>query len=324
VTAQPPPVADTNKAPPAATLNNPPDTGIAARHLWLLLLIQLFWGFNWVAAKLALQDLSPILLTALRFVASTLILLPFIRWHRGQMGMLLTGAFLLGTLHFAAGFIGLAMAKDIAPLAIASNLSVPFATVLAILFLGDRIGAWRFSALALAFGGVAFMAFDPRVLHYPQALALTVLASLLWAVGTLFLRRVTTSSAFDTQGWISLVAFPPLLAWSFLFEPSPLAAIAAAAPTTWVALAFIVGCTTLIGHAGFYFLLRRYSMPQLAPYMLLSPIFAALGGIVWFDDIVTWRMVVGGLITLSGVLIITWREHRPARHRPEYERKVEA
>jgi O-acetylserine/cysteine efflux transporter len=294
----------------AVAPSKPSDT-IAAEHLWLLLIIQVFWGFNWVAAKLALQDLSPILLTAIRFCITTVILFPFIRWHRGHMWPLLTGAFLLGALHFATGFVGLSLAKDIAPLAIASNLSVPFATVLAVLFLGDRIGAWRLSALALSFGGIVFMAFDPRVLDYPLALGLTVLASLLWAIGTLFLRRVTTASAYDTQGWVSLVAFPPLLAWAFLFEPNPLGSIVAATPTTWIALAFIVGCTTLVGHGGFYFLLRRYAMPQLAPYLLLSPVFAAVGGMVWFGDVVTWRMVLGGMITLAGVLIITWREHRP-------------
>ncbi len=281
---------------------------IAAPHFVLLFFIQLFWGLNWVAAKLALMDLSPVLLTGLRFSVTFAVVAPFIRWHHGQMLPLAIGAFLIGALHFVIGFAGLAIAQDIAPLAIASNLAVPFATLLSVLFLGDRIGAWRTTALMLAFGGVVIMAFDPRVIEYPGALGLVAFAAFLWAVGTLFLRRVTAAHAYDLQAWIALAAWPPLLAYAFLLEPHPVADILNATAQTWWALAFTIVCTTLVAHAGFYFLIQRYPMSLLAPYLLISPFFAALAGVWWFGDVITWRIAVGGVMTLAGVGIISWRE----------------
>jgi O-acetylserine/cysteine efflux transporter len=304
-----------------ADAGRPLSAGISPLHFGLLFFIQLFWGINWVAAKISLAELSPALLTSLRFMATFAVTGWFMRWHPGRMRWLLAGGFVMGALHFVFGFAGLALAKDIAPLAIASNLAVPFATVLSVLFLGDRIGAWRTAALMLAFGGILLMSFDPRVFDYGMAVVLVAISAFLWAIGTLFLRQVGPAAAYDLQGWISLCAWPPLLAYAFAFEPAPFAAMANAHASTWWALAFTVVCTTLVGHAGFYFLLQRYPMTLLAPYLLLSPFFAALGGMVWFGDVLTWRMVVGGLLTLLGVFIITWRE---AKLRAEQTREAAA
>ena len=138
-------------------------TRFEPEHLALLLLIQTVWGVNWIACKLAVNEFPPLLLMAIRFGLTFVCVVPFLRWHPGQMRNLLLGCLLTGPLSFATGFAGLALAKDIAPLAVASNLAVPFATLLSAIFLGDKIGVWRGSALILAFGGVVLMGFGSLV-----------------------------------------------------------------------------------------------------------------------------------------------------------------
>ena len=279
-------------------------------HLVLLLVIQSVWGVNWIACKLAVTDIPPLLLVALRFAITFACVWPFMRWHPGQMRGLLIGSLLTGPLSFATGFAGLALAKDIAPLAVASNLGVPFATLLSALFLGDRIGAWRGSALVLSFGGVVLMGFDPKVLAYANALTLTVLSALFWAMAAIFLRRVRGVGAYDMQAWVALATWPPMLLGTVLFERDPIAAVTHASTAAWASLAMIVIGATLIGHSGFFWLLRRYPIPMLAPFLLLAPIIGALSGAFWFGDTLTWRMLLGGCLTLAGVSIITIREGR--------------
>ena len=279
-------------------------------HLALLLLIQTVWGVNWIACKLAVNEFPPLLLMAVRFGLTFACVFPFLRWHPGQMRNLLMGCVLTGPLSFATGFAGLALAKDIAPLAVASNLGVPFATLLSAVFLGDKIGVWRGSALVLAFGGVVLMGFDPKVFAYSNAVGLTALSALFWAMAAIFLRRVQGVGAYDMQAWVALSTWPPLLLGAVLFERDPVAVITHASSGAWASVAMIVIGATLIGHSGFFWLLRRYPIPIMAPFLLLAPIIGAIAGVLWFGDTLTWRMVVGGALSLAGVLIITIREGR--------------
>lgn len=290
----------------------PPNLTGASRleppHLALLLLVQTIWGVNWIASKSAVDEFNPLLLTALRFGLLLLVVWPFLRWHAGQMRNLIIGCLLTGPLSFAAGFIGLAVAKDVAPLAVASNLGAPFATLLSAIFLGDKIGPWRGTALVLSFGGIVIMGFDPSMFADATGLLLTALSALLWAVAAIFMRRVHGVTAYNIQAWLSLVTFVSMLVCSLLFEPAPLKTISHASWGAWLSLASIVVGATLIGHTGFFWLLRRYPIPLMAPFLLLSPVIGVLMGVYWFGDPLTLRMIAGGVLTLAGVLIITIRE----------------
>jgi O-acetylserine/cysteine efflux transporter len=279
-----------------------------AEHLGLLLLVQTVWGLNWITSKLAVDAFHPLLMVALRFGITFACVFPFLRWHPQQMRNLIIGCLLTGPLSFATGFISLGMATDIAPLAVASNLGVPFATLLSALFLGDKIGIWRGSALFLAFGGVLFMGFDPTVFQQSGALALQALSAFFWAAAAIFLRKVQGVAALETQAWVSLLTWPVLGLGAMLFEPHLGLTMYEAGWTGWGSLAVVVFGATLFGHSGFFWLLRRYPIPLLAPFLLLAPIIGAIAGALFFGHAITWRMVVGGLLTLSGVLIITLRE----------------
>jgi len=283
-------------------------------HLALLLLVQTIWGINWIASKSAVDEFHPLLVTALRFGLLFAVMWPFLRWHHGQMRNLLAGCLMTGPLSFATGFIGLGLAKDVAPLAVASNLGAPFATLLSAIFLGDRIGPWRASALVLSFGGVVLMGFDPKIFADATALILTAVSALCWAIAAIFLRRVRGVGATGTQAWLSLMTFPPLLVGSLAFEGNPVTTITHVTWWAWGSLAMIVVGATLIGHTGFFWLLNRYPIPLMAPFLLLAPVIGVLSGVFWFGDALTWRMVVGGALTLAGVLIITVRE---GRRRPD-------
>jgi O-acetylserine/cysteine efflux transporter len=166
----------------------------------------------------------------------------------------------------------------------------------------------------LSFGGVVFMGFDPGIFADGPALLLTALSALFWAIAAIFMRRVQGVGAYGTQAWLSLTTFAAMAVCSLIFEPAPLAVIAHASWWAWVSLANIVIGATLIGHTGFFWLLRRYPIPMMAPFLLLSPVIGVLMGVLWFGDPLTWRMIVGGILTLSGVLIITIRE---GRRRPD-------
>jgi len=141
-------------------------------------------------------------------------------------------------------------------------------------------------------------------------LLLTALSALLWAIAAIFMRRVRGVGAYGTQAWLSLITFATMLGSSLIFESNPVGVIEHASWWAWVSLANIVIGASLIGHTGFFWLLQRYPIPLMAPFLLLSPVIGVMMGVLWFGDPLTWRMIVGGVLALAGVLIITIREGR--------------
>lgn len=278
--------------------------------LGLLAVIQVLFAGNWVAAKIGLGEVPAFALMTIRFLLLSMLLAPFMRWHRGSMGLVLAIALCAGAIHFGVMFVALALTDQIAALAVVANLGIPFATLLSVIFLKEKVGLWRTSALTIAFGGVLMMGFDPHIVDAGISVALMALASFAWSIGAVLMRRVRGVGVFDMQGWIALGAWPPLAVASLIAEPAALAQVAEATPAFWLALAYMIVASTLIGHGGTYWLLQRHSIARLAPFMLLSPVLSALLGVVWFGNVLSWRLVCGGLLTLSGTLIIMLREGR--------------
>ncbi|MEZ5775133.1 MAG: DMT family transporter [Hyphomicrobiaceae bacterium] len=280
------------------------------RDLLFMVAIQLIWGANWVAAKIGVAEVPPLMLMAARFAMLVFVFMPFMRWHGRGMWEIAVAALTNGAIHFGLLFWGLSLGGDIAPLAVVGQLGVPFATLMSALFLGDRIGVWRGGALALAFGGSMVVSFDPRVLGYIHAVGLVILASSCWAIGAIYMRRLKHLSVFDMQGWIAALAFPPLIVFSFAIEKDPFGSLMHASWPALLALGYIAFGSSLIGHVGFNYMLQRYPIPKMAPFLLIAPLFASFLGVVVFGDQLTWRMVIGGAMTLTGVLVITIREGR--------------
>jgi O-acetylserine/cysteine efflux transporter len=276
-------------------------------HLAFIVLINFIWGFNMIAAKYGLGQFPPMLFTALRFGLLGLVLLPFLRWHPGQMGTMLLVSQTMGSLHFAAIFSGLALAEDVTAVAVATQLGVPFATVLSVLLLGEKVGWRRATGIVMAFGGVVLVSFDPAVLSYLDGLGLVTLGALFGAVGVIGMKRLRGVGSFEMLAWISVLSSPVLLAFSLITEHGQLLAMQTADWSGWLALGYTSLVASLVGHGGMYYLLQRYDVSLVTPFTLLATVFAMALGVLLLDNRLTAYMVAGGALTLAGVLIIAVR-----------------
>jgi O-acetylserine/cysteine efflux transporter len=283
---------------------------LASRHLALLIAINLIWGLNLIASKIGVGQFPPLLFTAMRFGALALVLLPLLRWHRGQMVYLLAATVLTGPAAFALLFTGVLLTADASTVAIATQMGVPFSTLLSVWLLGERIRWRRILGIVLAFVGIAVIGFDPRVFEYWHGLLLVIASCLVGSLGLIFVKRLRNLGALELQAWIAAVGGPGLLLLSVLLESNQVTAIASANWHGWAALAFTTIMSSLIAHTGWYFLVSRYPVTSLSPLTLLSPIFGVFFGVTLLDDQLTGRMLIGGAVTLIGVLIVVIREKR--------------
>ena len=290
-----------------------PERGLGGRDLVLVLLVCLVWAGNFLTSAFALREVPPFLFSALRMALLATLLVAFIRLPpRAQWPRLVAVTLLNGALHFGTSLWALRMAGDLSSPAIVMQSYIPMAVLLAWVLLGERF-AWRTgSAIALSFAGVLVLGFDPLVLDHPASLLMMLFSAFLIALGTVLMRGLSGVDAISLQGWTALLGIPPLLAISLLIEPGGFAALRTASPTAWGAAAYSAVFASLVGHTLFFRLVQRHPVAQVAPYLLLTPVFAVALGILVWGDRPGPPLWIGGAMVLGGVLAIALRARTKA------------
>jgi O-acetylserine/cysteine efflux transporter len=297
----------------SATSSSAAESGsLTGRDLLLLIGMNLIWGLNLISSKIGVGQFPPIFFTALRFGSLALFLVPMLKIHRGQMTNLFAAAMLTGPAAFALLFAGIFLTEDAATVAVATQMSVPFSTLMSVLFLGETIRWRRIMGIVLAFAGIVIISFDPRVFAYWEGLALVVCSSFVSSLGLIFLKRLKGIRPLELQSWIALAGGSILLVLSLILEAGQMTAVRNATWEGWGALFFTTVMSSLIAHTAWYHLVSRYPVTSLSPLTLLSPLFGIFFGVTLLHDQLTARMLVGGAVTLVGVLIVVLREQRIA------------
>lgn len=273
-------------------------------HLLLVVLANSAWGFNFIAGKIGAEVFQPLLFTALRFLFLLLLMLPWLKPAPGYMKPLLRVAFLLGVLHFGMVFVGLNAGGNIASVAITTQLYVPFSAVLASVFLREKISLVAICAIALAFSGVMVIGFDPMVFNHLDAIFWVTGAAFIMAVATILMRQCPNLGVFRLQAWIAFVALPSLLLLSSVFESGQIRILANVdIIDLWTPFYSAIGAS-IVGHGIVYYLLGKYPVSKVTPLLLPTPIIATIFGVLIFGDTLGWKLIVGGTMTLSGVLML--------------------
>lgn len=290
------------------------------RDLTLVLVICLVWAVNFLTSAYALREIPPFLFTALRLVMLALVLAAFVKPpQRGQWPLLVAVALCNGVLHFGLSLWALHLAGDLASPAIVMQSYVPMAALLAWWWLGERFG-WRTGlAIALSFAGVLVLGFDPLVLDRPMSLLLMLVSALFLALGTVLMRRLSGLGMVSQQGWTALIGVLPLIGLSLLFEPGGLDALRQATWIGWGGAAYSALFSSLLGHGLYYVLILRHPVAQVTPWLLLTPVFAVVLGMLFWGDRPGPQLWIGGTMVLGGVLIIALRALARARTLPPAE-----
>lgn len=280
------------------------------KHTLLAILIAAVWGFNFIATKWAVEDFPPLFANGLRFLAVFIVLFPFLKLVPGKMRPLTITALTLGVVHFGLLFWGMSLAGGVGSVAIASQLNVPFTTILGIIILQEKVGWPRVFGISISFVGVMFLGFDPVIFSYWDAIMTIVAAAFVYAVSAVMMRQLREIPAATVQAWVALAGMVGSFAISALLEQGQIASLSEAEQRAWLSVLYTGLISTLVGHGGANYLFRRYEVSMVSPYFLVLPFFSVIGGVVLLDEVVGWQMVVGGGFTITGVLIVTLRNSR--------------
>ena len=178
---------------------------------------------------------------------------------------------------------------------------VPFiATILAVIFLKEKIYVYRIFALVLGFIGMLII-IRPGMIEVSDGVYMILISSFLWAV-----MIIITKILSKDDSAITILSYQYLLMFiiSFVF-----ALFNWQTPTQeTVFYLFLAGLSGTIFHLTLYQAYKLVDVSLVQPYSFLVLVFASILGYFVFDevpDIYTW---IGTSIIFVGIIIISIRE----------------
>lgn len=255
----------------------------------------------------------------LAFFRSAFAIIPvtaFLAW-RGELRAGVKTAFpfghvwrgLAGTCGMMLGFF--ALTKLPLPEAVTINYATPLLIVaISALFMGEVVRAYRWSAVVIGLAGVVVVA-------WPRLTLLSGGASNDLTIGAISALAGCCCSAVAIVQVRRLVQTERSATIVFYFSISSTLISLLTLPFGWVVpgavtAACLVGAG-LAGGIGQILLTESYrhaDMSVVAPFEYSSLIFSVLIGYVFFGDVPTVFMLVGGVIVVGSGLFVIYREHR--------------
>lgn len=279
-------------------------------------LVQLVWGGNYSASKLALMEFPPLLMITLRFILLSLILAPFVLCEKLPSRRRMKSFAIIGlttlVFHFATLLFAMHMGLNVTSCALAVQLGVPFSCILATFLFKDYLGPWRSAGLAIAFVGVIVVTGTPNAYEHLDAFLLVIVSTFGWSLGNLYLKIMKPEHAVPLLFWPGLMAMISIGLMSLVFDTNHLQYIEQASWRAWLGIAYSAVFSSIVGYGLWNWLMTRYPVNDVVPYSLLLPIFAIAGGVAFFGDPFNWHILLGASLTIAGVGIIALRRPRLA------------
>jgi drug/metabolite transporter (DMT)-like permease len=271
------------------------------------------WGLPYFFIKIAVQELSPLVVAWGRISLGALILLP-IAWHRGALGDLWP--------HKAA-IVAFAVAEFVVPFCmisfgerwIASSVTgiliatVPLTIALISRFFGlhEPLGPWRLSGLIMGFAGVASLLGFGAISGSGgwAGVGCMLLATIGYAIGPLIVQRYLGD--VDSSG----AAAASLLVGSLVLLPFAIYAFPSHMPSTLAltSMAVLGAICTALAMLLLFYLIGQAGASRASVITYINPVVATLLGVLILHE----HLGVGGITAFALILLGSWLATRGRR-----------
>jgi O-acetylserine/cysteine efflux transporter len=286
-------------------------TRLAPRDLALTLAVVAMWGYSFVPIKVALNEVPPFTLAAVRFFVAAVPMVLFVRPPAMPWQGVFAYGFAIGVCQFGLLFLGIKLGMPAGLSSLVIQMQVFFTIGLAVAFAGDHVRRHNLVAAAIATIGIVVLA------GYKLATGMTgtmlgfaaiIASALAWAVGNIVAKRSAADHGADMFAltvWSSLVPPLPLLALGFLFEGGSgiFTSIARMSPIAWGCVLIMSYGATLFGFGSWNALLHRYPTPLISPFALLIPISGLASAALFLGESLAPVQIAGAVLVFVGLVV---------------------
>ena len=255
------------------------------------------------AVKLISFELHPFIITLYRAGLVFVVLLPILFW-RGR-AVFNTSSIRLQVVRGGVGGLGmLCVFTGLSMISLAEVtvllFTVPiFATLLSIVFLSEKVGVRRWTAIFVGFLGILIIARPQGTVSTGHLFILC--AALSWSTSILIAKKLTEKDTvisitfWQAMGCVPLAFIASLFVWGL---PS------------FVQLGALLGIAALgtVGHAMLYAALKVGQVSVILPLDYIRIIWSAGLGFILFGQLPTLHLYAGSLLIIAATAFLSYRE----------------
>jgi O-acetylserine/cysteine efflux transporter len=277
----------------------------------LAVLVAVIWGLGFVASRLALDELSPALMTAMRFAIAALPCL-FVRRPNVPWSVLIAISATLFLGQFLAQSWAIAQGVPVGLASVIVQSQALFTVAFAVLAFREVPARMQIAGIGVAMIGLLMICGTVGFDFSVAAFAVLMISPVSFAIGNLLLRQAREVPMFDLFAWLCLVPPLPLLALAFAAD-GPRAtwlSLSQMSATGWISMLFVGAISTCIAYWLWGRLLRDHTATQVVPFALLVPFVGAAASSVVFGE-TFGPLRLAGMLTVVGGIAVMLLSKRP-------------
>lgn len=273
--------------------------------LILGVLVMIVWGLNFSVIKLGVNEIDPLLLTALRFTLATFPAIFFVKKPDVSWLYLVVYGWL-----FAIGIWGMATWSIQAGLSagmasVLLQMNVVFGLFLGYFLLKEKVATKKMVGSSIALAGLLLSLTVTDGSITQSGLMLILIAALSWSLASITVKKAGTKQVFAFSLWA--MAFAPIPLFLIVYLQSGTEEFVQLSTQfnerVIFSVLFQAYPVTLLGYWIWNRLLITYPLTTVAPLTLLVPIFGLLGGVLFYQEEVGMIKLIASLCVVSGILI---------------------
>jgi drug/metabolite transporter (DMT)-like permease len=278
------------------------------------------WGTSFLWIKIAVEEIGPFMLVALRLTVATVAAwayLYFAGLRLPRQRKILGAMVLLGFINTAIPFLLISWGETRIDSGLAGilNGTMPLITVVIahLLLVDDRFTPAKLVGLVLGFGGLVLLlsadAAPGQTSRDIWGQAAVLGAATLYSFSSVFVRRV-----LGGQHAIVISAGSLTAATAVIWIAAPIADPGLSLPVlpvTWLALVWLGLIGTTGAYLAYFYLIRTWGPTRSTMITYLFPVVAVGLGVIFLDEELVWQTAVGGLGVIGGIAIVNWRSFLP-------------
>ena len=271
----------------------------------IAILVAVIWGLAFVASRIALDEFSPELMTAMRFTIAAVPCL-FIRKPKVAWSLLIAISFTLFLGQFLSQAYGIAHGVPVGLTSVVVQSQALFTIGFAAIAFGERPTPVQTLGIVIAAVGLLMICGTVGYDFSIGAFAVLMIAPVSFAIGNILLRGARGVPMFDLFAWLCLATAVPLFALPLVVNgPTPTwQSLIHMSLTGLICMLLIGGISTSIAYWLWGRLLRDYPTAQVVPFALLVPFVGSAASSAVFGETFGPLRLAGMVTVVGGIAVM--------------------
>jgi O-acetylserine/cysteine efflux transporter len=277
----------------------------------IAVLVAVIWGLAFVASRIALDEFSPALMTALRFAIAAVPCL-FLRKPKVSWPLLVAISLTLFLGQFLSQAYGIAHGVPVGLASVIVQSQALFTIAFAAILFREWPTPVQTIGIAIATAGLLMICGTVGHDFGAGAFAVLMISPISFAIGNLLLRRAQAVPMFELFAWLCFTAAIPLFVLALTTDgvAPTLHALTRMSLMGLLCLLALGGISTSVAYWLWGRLLRDHAAAQVVPFALLVPfVGSAASSVVFSERFGPLRLA--GMMTVVGGIAVMLLSKRP-------------